>query len=83
MEIETIKKSQRETNMEIENLWKRSGIIDVSITNRIQEIEERLSGAEDTIENIDTTVKKMQYAKISYAKACRKFSTQYEYQTYR
>ena len=27
------------------------------ITNRIQEIEERISGAEDSIENIDTTVK--------------------------
>jgi hypothetical protein len=30
---------------------------DVSVTNRIQEREERISGAEDTIENIDTTVK--------------------------
>ena len=29
----------------------------VSITNIIQEIEERISGTEDTIENIDTTVK--------------------------
>ena len=57
MEIETIKKSQRETTLEIENLGKRSGVIDASITNRIQEIEERISGAEDTIENIDTTVK--------------------------
>ena len=57
MEVETIKKSQRETTMEIENLGKRSGVIDASITNRIQEIEERISGAEDTIENIDTTVK--------------------------
>jgi cell fate (sporulation/competence/biofilm development) regulator YmcA (YheA/YmcA/DUF963 family) len=56
MEIETIKKSQR-TTLEIENLGKRSGAIDTSITNRIQEIEERISGAEDTIENIDTTVK--------------------------
>jgi uncharacterized coiled-coil protein SlyX len=28
-----------------------------SINNRIQEIEERFSGAEDTIENIGTTVK--------------------------
>jgi chromosome segregation ATPase len=28
----------------------------VSITNRIQEIEERISGAEDSIENIDTTI---------------------------
>jgi hypothetical protein len=54
MELETIKKSQRETILEIENLGKRSGVIDASTTNRI---EERLSGAEDTIENIDTTVK--------------------------
>ena len=57
MEVETIKQSQRETALEIENRGKRSGIIDASITNRIQEIEERISGAEDTIENIDTTVK--------------------------
>ena len=33
----------------------KSGMIDASISNRIQEIEERISGAEDTIENIDTT----------------------------
>jgi hypothetical protein len=57
METETITKSQRETTLEIENLGKRSGVIDASITKRIQEIEERISGAEDTIENIDTTVK--------------------------
>jgi chromosome segregation ATPase len=57
MKLETIKKSQRETTMELENLGKRSGVIDASITKRIQEIEERLSGAEDTIENIDTPVK--------------------------
>jgi predicted nucleic acid-binding Zn-ribbon protein len=57
MEVEIIKKSQRETTLQLENLGKRSGVIDASITNRIQEIEERLSGAEDTIENIDTTVK--------------------------
>ena len=35
MEIETMKKSQRETTLEIENLGKRSGVIDASITNRI------------------------------------------------
>ena len=57
MEVETIKRSQRETTLEIENLGKRSGIIDASITKRIQEIEERISGAEYTIENIDTAVK--------------------------
>jgi chromosome segregation ATPase len=57
MEVETTKNPQRETTLEIENLRKRSGVIDASITNRIKEIEERISGAEDTIENIDTTVK--------------------------
>ena len=57
MEIETIKKSQRETTLEIENLGKRSGVINASITNKIQKTEEKISGAEDTIENIDTTVK--------------------------
>ena len=58
MEIKTIEKSQKETALEIENLGKRSGIIDASITNRIQEIEERISGTEITIENIDMIVKK-------------------------
>jgi hypothetical protein len=57
MEIETVKKSQRERNLRIENLGKRPGVIDTSITNRIQEIEERILGAADTIENIDTTLK--------------------------
>jgi chromosome segregation ATPase len=57
MEIETIKKSQRETTLELESLGRRSGVINASITKRIQEIEERISGAEDTIENIETTIK--------------------------
>ena len=38
MEVEIIKKSQRETTLKIENLGKRSSIIDANITNRIQEI---------------------------------------------
>jgi predicted nucleic acid-binding Zn-ribbon protein len=57
MEIATIKKSQRETTLKIENLGKRSGDIDANITNRIEEIEERISSTENTIENIDTTIK--------------------------
>ena len=57
LEVETIKKMQMEANLEIENLGKRSGITDVSITNRIQEIEERISDIEDTMEEIDTTLK--------------------------
>lgn len=44
MEMETIKNSQRETILEIENIGKSSGVIDASIMNRMQEIEERLQG---------------------------------------
>jgi uncharacterized coiled-coil protein SlyX len=43
--------------LEIEALGKKSETIDVSISNRIQEMEERISGAEDSIENIGTTIK--------------------------
>ena len=57
MEIETIKKSQKETALKKENLEKTSEVIDESITSTIQEIEERTAGAEDTIENIDRTIK--------------------------
>jgi hypothetical protein len=57
MEIETIKKSLRETALELRNLEKRSGDIDTNIINRIQEIEVRISGAEDNIEYIETKVK--------------------------
>jgi len=35
IEIETIKKAQIETTLEIESLGKRSGVIDASITNRL------------------------------------------------
>ena len=56
-EVDTIKKTQSEATLEIETLGKESGTIDVSISNRIQEMEERISGAEESIENIDTTVK--------------------------
>jgi prefoldin subunit 5 len=35
MEIETIEKSQRETTLEIENLGRRSGVMDATITNII------------------------------------------------
>ena len=45
-EVETTKKSQMETTVEIENLGKKSGAIDTNINNRIQKIEERISEAE-------------------------------------
>jgi hypothetical protein len=55
--VETIKKTQGEPTLEIETLGKKSGNIDASISNKIQEMEERISGAEDPIENIGTTIK--------------------------
>jgi chromosome segregation ATPase len=67
-EVDTIKKTQSEAMLEIETLGKKSGTMDASIRNRIQEMEERISGAEDSIENINTTIK--ENAK------CKKFLTQ-------
>jgi predicted nucleic acid-binding Zn-ribbon protein len=64
-EVDTIKKSQSEAILEIETLGKKSGTIDVSISNRIQEMEERISGVEDSIENIGTTIKENGNAKRS------------------
>jgi predicted nucleic acid-binding Zn-ribbon protein len=63
-EVYTIKKTQSEAMLEIETLGKKSATIDASISNRIQEMEDRISGAEDYIENISTS-KKMQNAKRS------------------
>ena len=57
MEVETIKKTQLEANLEMETLRKKSWITDVGIINGIQEIEERISGVEDTVEEINETVK--------------------------
>ena len=63
-EVNTINKTQSEATLEIETLGKKSETIDASISNRIQDMEERISGAEDSIENISTTIKKkMQNAK--------------------
>ena len=41
----------------MKNLGKLTGTIETCITNRIQEIEERITGTEDTIEKIDLLVK--------------------------
>ena len=56
-EVDKIKKTQSEATLEIETLGKKSGNIDASISNRIQDMEEIISGAEDSIENISTTIK--------------------------
>jgi hypothetical protein len=55
-EVDTIKKTQSEATLEIETLGKKSGNIDTSISNRIQKMEERISGAKDSIKNTGTTL---------------------------
>jgi hypothetical protein len=54
IQIDAINKIQTEGILKMENLGKRIGTTDESITNRIQEMEE---GLEDMIEEIDTSVK--------------------------
>jgi len=76
MEIEAIKKEHMETTLDIENQRKRKGAVDTSITNRIQELEERISGAEDSIEIIDSTVKDNVKQKSYWSKTYRKSRTQ-------
>jgi hypothetical protein len=41
----------------MKNLDNQTGTIDTCITNRIQEMDERFSGVEDTIEEIGMVVK--------------------------
>jgi predicted nucleic acid-binding Zn-ribbon protein len=75
-EVETIKKTQSEATLEIETLGKKSGTIDGSISNRIQEIEERISGAEDTIEKMDTTTKENENCKKIVTQNVQEIQTQ-------
>ena len=56
-EIEALKKTQTEGILDMENLDKQMDTTEASITNRIQEMEDRISGVEDTIEEIDSLVK--------------------------
>jgi DNA-directed RNA polymerase specialized sigma subunit len=57
MEIETLKETKKETASDVGNLGKRAGVTDARITNRIQEIRERISEAEEKIEDMNTMYK--------------------------
>ena len=57
MEIEAIKKTQMAAILDMKHLGKRTGTTDVNIINRMQKVEETFLGIEDTIEEIDTSVK--------------------------
>ena len=64
-EMESMKKSQTEGRLAMENLGKWTETSETSITNRIHEIEERISDSEDTIEKINALTKKNQQIKFS------------------
>lgn len=53
MEIESMKKTQTEGNLQMKNSGTRTVTSEASIINRIQELEERISGIEDKIEEMD------------------------------
>lgn len=54
IEMKTIKRTQTERTLEIENLDKRTRTTDTSIPSRIRETEERLSGIGDVVEEINS-----------------------------
>ena len=56
-EMKSMKKSQTEGRLARENLGKRTETSETSITNRIQETEQRISDSEDTIEKLNTLTK--------------------------
>ena len=56
-EIEAIKKTQVKGIIDTKILRKQSGTKNTSMNRRIQEMEERISSTEDTIEKIDSPVK--------------------------
>jgi hypothetical protein len=57
LKIESINKMWSEVILEMENPGKRTKTTETGINNRMQEMEERISGIEDKIEEIDTLVK--------------------------
>jgi len=75
----SIKEIQNNTGKQVKTLkeeTQRSGVTDASITNRMKDIEQRISGAEDTIENIDTTIKENVNHKKLITQTPRKSRTQ-------
>jgi hypothetical protein len=64
MEIEATKKTQTEAILDMENLRKRTGTTDAIITNRIQEMEDRILGIEYKIVKINASVKRFKSKKF-------------------
>jgi hypothetical protein len=61
MKIEAIKKTQNEEILGLENLGKGTGATDVSMTNRINDMEDRISGMEYAIDALVKNVKSKKF----------------------
>ena len=57
VETETTKETQNEANLKIKVLGKKTGTTDISIPNRILELEEKILGIEDIIEDMNISKK--------------------------
>lgn len=57
MKTEATKKTLMEEVLEMGKLGKQTGIAHASITNRIYEVEEIISGIADTLEGVDSLAK--------------------------
>ena len=77
MKIESIKKTQIDVTMEMENLGKRTetGTTDVNITNRIQEVEEKNLRDNDSIEEMDKLIKENAKCKMFLNQTPRIYGT--------
>lgn len=58
VEIKSIKKTQTKENMEIKSLGMQTGTTVGNLFNRLEGMEERISGTKDTIEKNDFSVGK-------------------------
>lgn len=56
-EREPIKTTQTEGNLEMKKLGTQTGTDKARLTNKIEEMEERITGIEDSIKEMDITVK--------------------------
>jgi hypothetical protein len=75
-EVDTVKKTQSKTMLEIETLGNKSGTIDASISNRIQEMEENLSCRGFHREHQYNNQRKCKMQKDPNSKTSRKSRTQ-------
>lgn len=80
VEIESVKKNQSEEILEIKNLRTQIGISEATFINRIEEMEDRISGIKDKITETNILVRENLKSKKSRRKTSRQSWTLLTYQ---